>query len=203
MADPFGGSLVAGRRPALIVVDMVRAYAEPEFPLFVGERAAGVVASIGRLLAAARSVGAPVVFTGVRYEPGGADGGVFFRKVPVLEIFVGDSEAGALVDSLGRRPSEPLLLKQYPSAFFATPLASMLHAAGVDTVVLCGVSTSGCIRASATDAMQHGFVPLVVRDAVGDRSESSHDANLVDIAAKVGDVVDEPAAIAVLSAPRS
>jgi maleamate amidohydrolase len=200
MTDPFGGSLSAGRRAALVVVDMVRAYAEPQFPLFVGERAAGVVASIERLLSAARTAGVPIVFTGVRYEPGGTDGGVFFRKVPVLEIFVGDSAAGQLVTSLGRRHSEPLVLKQYPSAFFGTSLASTLHASGVDTVVLCGVSTSGCIRASATDAMQHGFVPLVVRDAVGDRSTSAHDANLADIAAKVGDVVDEAAAIDVLSA---
>jgi maleamate amidohydrolase len=197
--DPFGGTLGGGARPALVVIDMVQAYVDEASPLFVGERAPAMTASIVRLLDAARVSGLPIVFTGVRYEPGGADGGVFFRKVPILEIFVGDTEAGALVPSLARRPTEPLVLKQYPSAFFGTPIAPMLHAAGVDTLVMCGVSTSGCIRASATDAMQHGFVPIVVRDAVGDRTASAHEANLADIQSKIGDVVDEATATAMLS----
>ncbi len=188
-ASPFTGRLGFGARPALVVVDMVRAYTEPRFALYAGAHVDGVVASIVALLDAARTARIPVVFTGVRYEPGGADGGVFFRKVPPLELFVGESEAGELVDALERRPQEPLLLKQYPSAFFGTSLNDRLRADAIDTVILAGVSTSGCVRASATDAMQLGYVPIVVREAVGDRGQAAHDANLFDIDAKIGDVV--------------
>ena len=188
-ASPFTGRLGFGARPALVVVDMVRAYTEPRFPLYAGPHVDGVVVSIVALLDAARRAGIPVVFTGVRYEPGGADGGVFFRKVPPLELFVGESEAGGLVAELDRRPDEPLLLKQYPSAFFGTSLDERLRDAAVDTLIIAGVSTSGCVRASATDAMQLGYVPIVVREAVGDRGQPAHDANLFDIDAKIGDVV--------------
>ena len=187
--SPFTGRLGFGDRPALVVVDMVRAYTEPRFALYAGAHVDGVVASIVALLDAARAARIPIIFTGVRYEPGGTDGGVFFRKVPLLELFVGESEAGALVDALHRQPDEPLLLKQYPSAFFGTSLDARLRAEAIDTVILAGVSTSGCVRASATDAMQLGYVPIVVREAVGDRGPAAHDANLFDIDAKIGDVV--------------
>ena len=187
--SPFTGRLGFGARPALVVVDMVRAYTEPRFALYAGGHVDGVVASIVALLDAARTARIPIIFTGVRYEPGGTDGGVFFRKVPPLELFVGESEAGALVDALHRQPDEPLLLKQYPSAFFGTSLDARLRAEAIDTVILAGVSTSGCVRASATDAMQLGYVPIVVREAVGDRGQAAHDANLFDIDAKIGDVV--------------
>ena len=174
---------------------MVRAYTEPRFPLYAGDGVHAVVASIARLLGAARTAGIPIAYTGVRYHPGGIDGGVFFRKVPPLELFVGETEAGQIVPEVVPTAGEPVFLKQYPSAFCGTPLASMLHAAGVDTVILTGVSTSGCIRASATDAMQQGFIPIVVRQAVGDRHPGPHEANLFDIAAKIGDVVEESEAL--------
>ena len=186
---PFTGRLGFGRSCALVVVDMVRAYSNPSYPLYIGPQTTELIASIVTLVDAARSAAIPIVYTGVRYEPGGIDGGIFFRKVPPLSLFVGESDAGALVPELAPMPGEPLILKQYASAFWATPLAAMLHAKGVDTVILAGVSTSGCIRASATDAMQNGFVPIVVRDAVGDRNPGPHEANLFDIAAKIGDVL--------------
>jgi maleamate amidohydrolase len=186
---PFTGRLGFGRSSALVVVDMVRAYTDAQYPLYIGGHAPEVVGAITSLVDAARLANMPVIYTGVRYEPGGTDGGIFFRKVPPLELFVGQSDAGTLVSELSPRPDEPLILKQYASAFWCTPLAPMLHARGVDTVILAGVSTSGCIRASATDAMQHGFIPVVVREAVGDRNQGPHDANLFDIAAKIGDVV--------------
>jgi maleamate amidohydrolase len=192
---PFTGRLGFGRSSALVVVDMVRAYTEPQFPLYAGEGVHDVVASIARLLGAARTAGIPIAYTGVRYNPGGIDGGVFFRKVPPLELFVGETEAGQIVPEVAPIAGEPVFLKQYPSAFCGTPLASMLHAAGVDTVILTGVSTSGCIRASATDAMQQGLIPIVVRQAVGDRHPGPHEANLFDIAAKIGDVVEEAEAL--------
>jgi maleamate amidohydrolase len=205
MADeqtPFTGRLGYGDYPALVVVDMVRAYTEPRFSLYAGPHVADVVASIITLVEAARTAEIPVLFTGVRYEPGGADGGVFFRKLPPLELFVGDGDAGELVRGLHRRPDEPLLLKQYPSAFFGTSLTALLGEQGVDTVLLAGVSTSGCIRATATDAMQLGFVPIVVREAVGDRNPATHEANLFDIDAKIGDVVPLADALAHLAARR-
>lgn len=197
---PFTGRLGFGRAPALVVVDMVKAYTDPAFPLYAGEQVHEVVAAIVRLVDAARVAGVPVVYTGVRFVPGGADGGIFFRKVPSLELFVGETEAGTLVPELDPRPDELVVMKQYPSAFCATPLAGMLRTAGVDTVVLVGVSTSGCIRASATDAMQQGFVPIVVREAVGDRHPGPHEANLFDIDAKIGDVVGLDEALAHLAA---
>jgi maleamate amidohydrolase len=172
---PFTGRLGFGRTPALVVVDMVRAYTEPAFPLYAGEQVHEVVAAIVRLVDAARAAGVAVVYTGVRFAPGGADGGVFYRKVPSLELFVGETEAGTLVPELDPRPGELVLMKQYPSAFSGTPLAGMLRSAGVDSVILVGVSTSGCIRASATDAMQLGFLPIVVREAVGDRHPGPHE----------------------------
>lgn len=188
-SGPFTGRLGFGQTPALVVVDMVRAYTDPAFPLFIGSHATDVVACIVTLVDAARNAHIPVVYTAVRYRSDGADGGVFFRKVPPLELFVGDSEAGRLAPGLEPQADEVVIVKQYPSAFWATPLAPMLHAQGVDTVILAGVSTSGCIRASATDAMQNGFIPVVVREAVGDRNQGPHEANLFDIAAKIGDVI--------------
>jgi nicotinamidase-related amidase len=193
---PFTGRLGFGRSSALVVIDMVRAYTDPQYPLYIGPHAPEVVAAVVTLVDAARAANIPIVYTGVRYQPGGADGGVFFRKVPPLELFVGESDAGSLVRELAPLPGEPLILKQYASAFWSTPVASMLHALGVDTVILAGVSTSGCIRASATDAMQQGFIPVVVREAVGDRNVGPHEANLFDIAAKIGDVVSLDEAIA-------
>lgn len=132
----------------------------------------------------------PVVYTGVSLAADGSDAGIFYRKVPAIAVFR-DPRFGRLVPELAPREDEPVILNQYPSALCGTPLAAMLLSRGVDTVVLCGVSTSGCIRASATDVMQHGFIPIVVREAVADRNPGPHEANLFDIDAKIGDVVSE------------
>jgi len=190
-AAGFTGRLGWGEKPALVLVDFAVAYAEPTSPLFGGPTIMEAVASAQRLLGVARAQGVPVIFTTVRYHADGRDGGVFFRKVPPLRCFLPDSPLGALIDGFEPGEGETLIVKQYPSAFFATPLASMLRAEGVDTVVITGLTTSGCIRSTATDAMQHGFVPVVVREAVADRMPGPHEANLFDIEAKVGDVVSE------------
>jgi maleamate amidohydrolase len=120
---------------------------------------------------------------------------VFFRKLGALRELVGDAPGGQLMPEVAPRPGEPVVVKQYASGFFGTTLASTLIAWGVDTTVIAGVSTSGCVRATAVDACQHGFVPLVVRDAVGDRAPGPHQANLYDLQAKYAEVIDEPAAV--------
>jgi nicotinamidase-related amidase len=186
----FGQSLAFGRRPALLVVDFVKAYLEPGSPLFAGAEPAR--AATETLLGHARRAAIPIVHTNVAYQPGGRDGGVFFRKVPALRCFElgAHPELAAFADGLEPKAGETVITKQYASAFFATSLAPTLTALGVDTVVIAGVSTSGCIRASAVDCCQHGFVPVVVREAVGDRAAGPHEANLFDLQAKYAEVSD-------------
>lgn len=185
----FGGKLAFGRCPALVIVDFVRAYIEKGSPLYAGCESA--FESAKRVLAAARAAGITVIFTGVEYEPGGINGGVFYRKVGALKVFDRGSRLAEYCNGLEPRPGEWLLLKQYASAFFGTTLAPTLTAQGIDTVIITGVSTSGCVRATALDACQYGFIPFVVRDAVGDRDPRPHEANLFDLQAKYAEVVSE------------
>lgn len=197
----FGGKLAFGHRPALLIVDVVMAYLDPASPLYAGVESA--LASNERLVAAARAAGVPVIFTNVVYQPGGADGGMFFRKVPALKAFVRGSADGAFPPTLQPAPGELVLSKQYPSAFFGTSLASTLHSAGIDTLLITGFSTSGCVRASALDALCLGFAPFVVRDACGDRDPRPHEQNLFDMAAKMAEVVGEDEAIALMQRARN
>jgi maleamate amidohydrolase len=185
----FSGRVGWGLRPAVVVVDLVRAYTEPDGPFALPEPGPAVAAT-AQLVDAARAGGHPVVWTVVRYSPGLADGGLFVRKVPALAAFAEDADGGWGELALKPGPGEPVVVKQYASAFFGTSLAATLHAAGVDTVVVTGVSTSGCVRATATDALNHGFRPQVVRQACADRSPELHDSNLTDLDAKYADVVD-------------
>lgn len=195
-AAGFGQSLEPGRTPALVLVDLVEAYFSPGAELYMDSDSC--LASAARVLAAARAAGIPVVHTRVSFAEGGLDGGAFFRKVGALKQFVGDGPLGAIRPEVAPLPGEVVLVKQYASAFFGTSLSSTLTAAGVDTVVIVGVSTSGCIRATAVDAIQYGFVPLVVRDAVGDRDPRPHEANLFDLQAKYAEVLGEDAVLSYL-----
>ena len=142
-----------------------------------------------KLLAEFRARALPVFFTTVAYEPHLRDGGQFVAKVPALSILVKGSDWVKVDDRIRPRPSEQVVLKKYASAFFDTRLDMELRGLGVDTVVIVGCTTSGCVRASAIDSMQNGFHTVVVRDAVGDRAETPHEVNLFDIDAKYGDVV--------------
>src|SRR6185369_4581426 len=148
-AAGFGARLAFGRRPALLVIDVVEAYLQKDSPLYAGVEDARD--SNIRLVECARRAGVPVIFTNVTYNAGGADGGVFFRKVPALKAFLPGSPLGAFPAGLAPRADELVVSKQYPSAFFGTSIAPTLHAMGVDTVVMGGFSTSGCVRASALD----------------------------------------------------
>jgi maleamate amidohydrolase len=198
MTSPFGGELGWGTRPALLLIDMMRAYFTPGSPFDLGSRAA--VEGCATLLAAARSAGILVVHTRVRYAAGLADGGLFVRKVPGLAVLAEDAggDLGEFVASLQPLPGEPVVTKQYASGFFGTSLAAMLTAAGIDTTIIAGVSTSGCVRATATDAMQNGFRPIVPADACGDRTPEVHNANLYDLGAKYADVTTVAEVTAVL-----
>jgi nicotinamidase-related amidase len=181
--------LQPGKRPALLVVDFVRAYLAPGSPLCAGVESARDACV--KLLGAARRARIPVIHSNVVYQPGGRDGGVFFRKLPALSCFERGlhPELAAFAEGLEPIAGETVISKQYASAFFGTSLASTLTSLGVDTVLIAGVSTSGCVRATAVDACQHGFIPLVVRDAVGDRHPAPHEANLFDLQAKYAEVV--------------
>lgn len=195
--EPFSGSLRPGTTPVVLAIDMMRAYFDPASSLHL--RDDSCLQSAARVMATAREHGVPVVHTRVRFGPGGIDGGVFFRKVPALQELVGDGPMGELMAPVAPQDGELVVVKQYASAFFGTSLASTLHAQGVDTVVVVGVSTSGCVRASTVDAIQHGFIPLVVADAVGDREPGPHEANLHDLRTKYAEVVDEGTARAYLT----
>jgi maleamate amidohydrolase len=185
----WGGTLEPGTQPALLVVDFVMAYLHPDSPLYAGVEPARDACV--RLLQAARRAGVPVLHTNVRFQPGGRDGGVFFRKLPALRCFEDGArpELAQFDPALAPAPGETIITKQYASAFFGTTLAATLTSLRVDTLLIAGVSTSGCIRATAVDACQYGFIPLVVRDAVGDRHPAPHEANLFDLQAKYAEVV--------------
>lgn len=187
MGGAFDGHLAFGLRPALVVIDVARAYVDPVSPLYAP---AFVVAlpTIARLIAAARECGVEVIYTNVTYQQGGGDGGLFYRKLPALRVFDVGSPLAGFPDEIAPAQNEIVLSKQYASAFFGTSLASTLHAKGVDTVILCGYSTSGCVRASALDALQNGFRPFVASDASADRTVAQHEANLFDLQAKYAEV---------------
>jgi maleamate amidohydrolase len=196
-AGVYEGRLQPGSRPALLIVDVVTAYLTEGSALFM-DTAAAAKDSNRRLAAAARAGGVPVVFTNVQYKADGSDGGVFYRKAPVLKAFIEGSPLGAFPADLTPHAGDRVFTKQYPSAFFGTGLAEALHADGVDTLLIGGYSTSGCVRASALDAMQYGFVPLVVREACADRHAAPHEANLFDLQAKYAEVISEAEALAYL-----
>jgi probable F420-dependent oxidoreductase len=176
-----------GTRPALLVVDFINGFTDSGTGL--GGDFGAELAVTAKLLAKFRARALPVFFTTVAYEPHLRDAGQFVAKVPALSILVKGSTWVKVDERIRPRPSEQVVVKKYASAFFDTRLEMELQGLGVDTVVMAGCTTSGCIRASAIDSMQHGFHTVVVRDAVGDRAKTPHEVNLFDIDAKYGDVV--------------
>lgn len=192
----LGRSVTLGERPAVLVVDFSCGFTDPECTL--GADMTAEVEATGRVLEAARAKGHPVIFTTIGFEPSLKDGGLWLQKVPTL----GDLQLGGpwveIDPRLERRDEETVIVKKGASAFFGTNLGAILVSQGVDTVVLCGATTSGCIRATAIDLLQHGFPALVPRECVGDRAAAPHEANLFDIQAKYADVVPLADAIAYL-----
>ena len=196
----FGGGLTPGDHPALILVDFARAYFDPDCGLYAGVEAPRAVAAA--LADQARAAGIPVIFTRVEYVPGdpARGGGRFYDKVPALKAFDRGNPFGDFTDALRPRDGDLIITKHYPSAFFGTDLAERLRGLGVDTCLVTGLSTSGCVRATTLDALCHGFTPLVVRDACGDRDADIHESNLFDLQAKYAEVIDSAAAATYLAA---
>jgi nicotinamidase-related amidase len=195
-ASGLGASVTLGRRPAVLVIDFSCGFTDPECAL--GSDLTPQVESTRRLLDAARAKGLPVVFTTIGFEPNGKDGGLWLQKVPTLASL---ELGGRWVDidpRLDPRDDETVLVKKGASGFFGTNLAAVLVTQGVDTVILCGATTSGCIRATAIDLLQYGWPTIVPRECVGDRAQAPHDANLFDIQAKYADVVSVEEALGYL-----
>ena len=186
--EGFGGRGGFGRSPALVVIDMTLGFTDPESPLACDLE--GPISEIQKLLEAARRAEMPVVFTTVAYrESDKLTAAAFIDKVPALLTLEAGTRWAEIDPRISPRETEPVLNKLFASGFFGTGLSSLLTAAGVDTLIITGASTSGCVRATAVDALQYGFRPIVPREAVGDRNEQAHEANLYDIDAKYGDVV--------------
>jgi len=183
----LGESVTLGSRPAVLVVDFSCGFTDPECTL--GADMTAQVEATKRLLDAARAKGLPVIFTTIGFEPSLKDGGLWLEKAPAL----GDLQIGGrwveIDPRLEPQEGETIVVKKGASAFFGTNLAAILISQGIDSVVLCGATTSGCVRATAIDLLQYGFPTLVPRECVGDRAQAPHDANLFDIQAKYADVV--------------
>jgi maleamate amidohydrolase len=190
----LGASVTLGSRPCVLVIDLSCGFTDPDCAL--GSDLTPQVEATRRLLDAARARGLPAVFTTIGFDASLKDGGLWLQKVPTL----GDLQMGGrwveIDERLGRREDETVIVKKGASGFFGTNLASVLVTQGVDTVILCGATTSGCVRATAIDLLQWGWPTLVPRECVGDRAQAPHDANLFDIQAKYADVVSVDDAIA-------
>ena len=186
--EGFGGRGGFGRRPALVVIDMTLGFTDPQSPLACDLE--GPISEIRKLLTAARRAEVPIVFTTVAYrESDRLTAAAFIAKVPALLTLQAGTRWAEIDPRIAPEETEPVLNKLFASGFFGTGLSSLLTAAGVDTLIITGASTSGCVRATAVDALQYGFRPVVPREAVGDRNPEAHKANLYDIDAKYGDVV--------------
>ena len=186
-AKGFGQPLGIGSHPALVIVDMIQGFTSPASPL--GSLMDDTVMQIRNLLDTARDNGLPIFFTTVVYHDSDfKDGGWFVKKVPALRILTPDSSWVQIDERLPYHKSE-VLEKRYASAFFGTALHERLQQQGVDTLIVTGCTTSGCIRATVVDAMQYGYRPVVAEEAVADRNQAAHQQNLTDISLKYGDVV--------------
>jgi nicotinamidase-related amidase len=182
-----------GRRPALLIVDFIKGFTDLESPL--AGRFDPEVLATRKLLGAARRTGIPVFFTTTSYDAGFLEAGVFILKVPSLKTLRAGSRWVQIDDRLRPRAGEIVVDKKYASAFFGTSLASTLRALDVDTLLVAGCTTSGCVRATVVDGMQNGLRVIVVRECVGDRAPGPHQANLIDIDGKYGDVESLPAVL--------
>lgn len=184
----FAGRVGWGARPALLVIDMAGAWTDPQEQL--GSDLTGALSGIRQLLTVARKHHVPIFFTSMAYDSALAEvGEVLRRKLPHSQGMIRGSARVELVPELERQSDEPLIEKARASGFFGTNLLSMLIDHQIDTTIVVGCSTSGCIRSTCESAFNHNFHVIVPQEAVGDRSPSAHDAALFDIDARFGDVM--------------
>jgi maleamate amidohydrolase len=183
----FAQKVGFGTRPALLIVDFIKGFTDTACPL--GSNLDAEVLATKQILDAFRTQELPVHFTTTAYDEEMVSAGVFVKKVPSLKHLKSGSNWVQIDERLKPVSGEVVWTKQYASAFFGTALASALSAQKVDTLIITGCTTSGCVRASAVDSCQHGFLTNVVKECVGDRSQSAHEANLNDLNAKYADVV--------------
>ena len=183
----FGNRVGFGNKPAVLVIDFINGFADPD--TFGGGNIQESVEKTAELLAVARHMDLPIVFTSHVYAEDGSEDGIFNLKSPGLEKLKRGSQEVQVVDELEPRPGERILEKHYPSGFCNTDLTGWLAKRGVDTAIITGCTTSGCVRATVVDAMSNGFRPIVPRECSGDRAQGPHEANLFDIDQKYGDVM--------------
>lgn len=193
----FGAQLELKAPFGLLIIDLVNGFANPD--VFGGGNIPQAIANTVPLLAEARKRGWPVAHTRIVFADDGADANVFTLKVPSMLGLKEDDPNSAIVPELAPADGELVVRKTVPSAFFGTSLAAWLTHRGVQTLLVSGAVTSGCVRASVVDAMQYGFRPLVVSDCVGDRAIAPHDANLFDMEQKYATVMTRDEALAALS----
>jgi maleamate amidohydrolase len=184
----FGLTMGFGERPALLVVDLVKAFTDSSRML--GANLDSQVAATQPLLEVAHERSIPVIFSTVRYDEADLrDAGIWVLKQKGSVTLAKETDGHEIDPRLDFRPTDSLLMKKYASCFFGTDLVPRLNSRRVDTLIIVGCTTSGCVRASAVDAVQNGFRPMVVREAVGDRSAAAHEQSLFDLQAKYADVV--------------
>jgi maleamate amidohydrolase len=183
----MGNRAGMGASPALVIVDFVVGFADPAH--FGGGNIGPAIVQTRALLGFARAKGWPIAHTRVVYAADGADAGVFTRKAPSLLKLTEESPLSQIVPELAPVPGEYIVRKQGASGFFATPLAAWLTQRRADTVIVTGCTTSGCVRATVVDAMQHNFRTIVATDCVGDRALGPHEANLFDMGQKYADLM--------------
>ena len=185
-AQGFGNRSGFGRAPALLIVDFTNGFNDPA--MFGGGNISAAIEKTAGLLARARLAKIPVVFTRVVYADDGSDAGVFCLKAPALRGLTEAAPSSQIVPELAPAPGEHIIRKTQPSAFFGTGLAGWLAGKGVDTIIVTGCTTSGCVRASVIDSMSHNFRTIVASDGVGDRAMGPHEANLFDMGQKYADL---------------
>jgi maleamate amidohydrolase len=194
----FGQLFGFGRKPVLIVVDVIKGFTNPEMPM--GSDLTPQIGQINKLLTTMHELELPVIFTTISYEDkNAADSGLWVKKMQGLNTLLAGSDAVEVDPRLDFRKEDSLISKKYASAFFGTDLVSRLNANNIDTVIIVGCTTCGCIRATAVDALQYGYIPIVVEDAVGDRSLASHTQSLFDLRQKYSDVLKTDEIIHVIS----
>ena len=192
----FGNSSGMGQRPALLIIDFVNSFANPE--QFGGGNIGDAIDNTRRLLAEARALGLPIAYTRVVYADDGSDAGVFTLKAPGLTQLTEEAYGGQIVEQLEPRDGEYIVRKTQPSAFFGTHLTAWFVGKGVDTVIVTGCTTSGCVRASVIDSMSYNFRTVVATDCVGDRALAPHEANLFDMEQKYADLMTSSEIVAIL-----